>query len=142
MTEQSLIERMRACWKRIDPTETTDDPVGMTMASQLLAEAAARLELLEGEHSSLLNGRIPTHRCKVCGALWTLWPPDPTNLVEAIRPGSWSLFTPRCGQCCDNVVMGDQIEQLPVAWPFLKRLQELEELVEQFNDGHTPPEEP
>lgn len=48
-----------------------------------------------------VSGRTPTHRCKVCGALWILY------------PDSWSLCSRECGQCCDNVAMGNQIEQLP-----------------------------
>lgn len=47
-----------------------------------------------------------THRCKVCKALWRLNPPT------AFQPeGSWSVITPDLmGKCCDNEVMGDQIE--------------------------------
>ena len=45
---------------------------------------------------------LPTHRCKVCGALWKEW-----------DDGSWSLRSERCGSCCDNEVMGNQIEPLP-----------------------------
>lgn len=52
----------------------------------------------------------PTHRCKVCGALWKLWEPG-----EALPgdEGSWSLVFGKAGKCCDNVEMGDQIERLP-----------------------------
>lgn len=42
----------------------------------------------------------PTHRCKVCGALWHHW------------DHSWSLVSEHCGACCDNVPMGKQIESL------------------------------
>lgn len=98
----NLVTRLHECWKRIDPTETTDDPVGMSQASTLLAEAATALEDLQCEHDSLLRGRRPTHRCKVCSALWIRF------------PDYWSLFSRQCGQCCDNVAMGDQIEALPV----------------------------
>lgn len=49
----------------------------------------------------------PTHRCKACGALWTMNPPS------AVQPeGSWSLWSKRCGTCCDNVPMGEQIEPI------------------------------
>jgi hypothetical protein len=49
----------------------------------------------------------PTHRCKVCGALWILNPPS------AVQPdGSWSLWSVRCGPCCDNATMGEQIEPI------------------------------
>lgn len=45
------------------------------------------------------------HRCKICGALWKL------NLPSDVQPeGSWSLVSPTCGKCCDNVAMGVQIE--------------------------------
>lgn len=58
-----------------------------------------------------------THRCKVCGALWRLWQPGEARLGDK---GSWSCALPapgrdwsyRCGSCCDNVAMGDQIERL------------------------------
>jgi hypothetical protein len=46
--------------------------------------------------------RAPTHRCKECDALWIRWP-----------DGYWSLYSHKCGPCCDNVSMGDQIELLP-----------------------------
>jgi hypothetical protein len=46
----------------------------------------------------------PTHRCKVCGALWIKLPPNPL--------GGWSLWSRSCGPCCDNVEMGEQIEPL------------------------------
>jgi hypothetical protein len=98
----TLVQRMRECWKRLDPTEADDDPVVIAQASVLMAEAATALEDLQCEHDSLLRGRKPTHRCKVCGAMWIDW------------GDSWSLFGRRCGQCCDNVAMGDQIEALPV----------------------------
>lgn len=70
-----------------------------------IAGAFQRLRDLQCEHESLLRGRMPTHRCKVCGAMWIDW------------GDSWSLFSPRCGQCCDNVAMGHQIEALPVLRP-------------------------
>lgn len=50
--------------------------------------------------------RIPTHRCKRCGAMWILGARNGENY--------WSLFSRHCGPCCDNAVMGDQIERLPV----------------------------
>lgn len=66
--------------------------------------------------------RKPTHRCKVCQALWKLNGPDP-SLPDShpCRNGSWSCVKPGlgrtwgnpCGPCCDNVPMGDQIEALP-----------------------------
>lgn len=53
--------------------------------------------------------RRPTHRCRVCGALWTANPP----------PGSWILCSPveAMGECCfsDNVKMGSHLEPYPKA---------------------------
>lgn len=43
----------------------------------------------------------PTHQCTVCTALW-----------RKHDDGTWSLCSPACGQCCDNVPMGEQIAQL------------------------------
>ena len=96
-----LASRMIACWKRLDPTEADDDPVAVIEASHLLAEASDVIENLQHEHDAILRGRLPTHHCKVCGALWIRF------------TDSWSLFSRRCGPCCDNAAMGDQIERLP-----------------------------
>lgn len=123
MDERSIIDRLREIWKRIDPTimrgcdfcseGRTEVAVVMTQASALIAEAIEALEAARCEHAALLVGRAPTHRCKVCGALWILWPPNPDHIVPDLRDGSWSLFSLRCGKCCDNAPMGDQIEPLP-----------------------------
>lgn len=43
----------------------------------------------------------PTHRCKICNALW-----------RKLDDGSWNLRSFECGQCCDNVSMNKQIESL------------------------------
>jgi hypothetical protein len=59
-SSKPLVDRMRECWKRIDPTQTTDDPVGMTMASALLAEGAAELERLQDE---LRKAEAQKERC-------------------------------------------------------------------------------
>lgn len=48
-----------------------------------------------------------THRCKICGALWRLIPADVN------WKATWSLVSKTAGKCCDNVAMGDQIEELP-----------------------------
>lgn len=45
--------------------------------------------------------QIPTHRCKICSALW-----------RNHQDGTWSLCSSTCGQCCDNAPMGEQIEAL------------------------------
>ncbi len=56
----------------------------------------------------------PTHRCKVCGALWLRHPAEPEKYPGShpFHQASWSLLSTSCGECCDNVVMGDQIETL------------------------------
>lgn len=97
----NLVNRMRETWKRLDPTDTEVDPVATANASLLLAEALVVVEDHQAEHDALLRGRVPTHRCKVCGALWIEY------------SDSWSLFSRRCGKCCDNAPMGKQIEPLP-----------------------------
>lgn len=59
--------------------------------------------------------RIPTHRCKVCGCLWILW-------QFKNEPAMWSLGTnEKCGPCCDNVAMGEQIETLADAYKAMRR---------------------
>lgn len=49
---------------------------------------------------SFVGNCSPTHRCKVCGALWIC------------RSDSWSLCSKECGKCCDNKPMLTQIEPL------------------------------
>lgn len=49
----------------------------------------------------------PTHRCKVCGALWRYWPKRDTG-----HDDSWNLRSTACGPCCDNAPMGEQIKPL------------------------------
>lgn len=46
--------------------------------------------------------KTPTHRCKICKALWR----------KNRRKGTWSLVSPVAGKCCDNEPMGEQIESL------------------------------
>lgn len=53
------------------------------------------------------NEPAPTHRCKVCGALWRYWPKRDTG-----HDDSWNLRSTACGQCCDSAPMGEQIEPL------------------------------
>jgi len=75
------------------------------------------------ETANTTGDRHPTHRCKVCGAYWILYPPNhhvPADHPE--RNGWWSLGTnEKCGPCCDNVAMGDQIEELGAAYAVLCR---------------------
>lgn len=60
----------------------------------------------------------PTHRCKICGALWRLNPADPKYPApHPFSQPSWTWVRARdspehLGKCCDNVAMGDQIERL------------------------------
>ena len=42
-----------------------------------------------------------THQCIRCGARW-----------RQCDDFTWSLRSERCGPCCDNVAMGEQIEAL------------------------------
>jgi hypothetical protein len=51
--------------------------------------------------------QTPTHRCIKCGAFWIEWPPSKTQ-----PEGSWSLASKECNTCCDNEVMGEQIESI------------------------------
>lgn len=44
--EEDLVVRLRTVWRRLDPL--IEDPVTVTMASALLAEAAERIETLSG----------------------------------------------------------------------------------------------
>jgi hypothetical protein len=67
------------------------------------------------------NKIIPTHRCKICGALWTYSPQRDTGLPCG---DTWHLFSDDCGECCDNAVMGDQIEMLTVR-EFIENLKEI-----------------
>lgn len=69
-------------------------------------------------HSGLLlelHRLTATHRCKRCGALWHLYPPDDSASPDnPLRNGAWRLATRSCEKCCDNVPMRDQIEPLDV----------------------------
>lgn len=51
------------------------------------------------------------YHCKVCLAVWGKF-----RAVGAHRHNpalmSWSLLQKKCGKCCDNVAMGEQIERL------------------------------
>lgn len=67
-------------------------------------------ELVHLENDGFHVCRNPTHRCTICGALWIFWPAGIAGSAEA----SWSLFSKKCGPCCDNAAMGDQIEPLHV----------------------------
>ena len=36
-------------------------------------------------------------------------------LTYPLHEETWSLVSPKCGKCCDNVAMDDQIEKLPAS---------------------------
>ena len=50
---------------------------------------------------------LELHRCKICGTRWLLWP-------ESVHGGGWNVADKysKPGGCCDNALMGDQIEHL------------------------------
>lgn len=55
----------------------------------------------------------PTHRCKVCGALWRLWEPSPELTAAGQPDGSWSVLTPNSMRsCCDSGNMDEVTEPL------------------------------
>lgn len=66
-------------------------------------ETAKFVARVLGDRGYRLEGGpdAPTHRCKVCLALWRQW-----------DDGTWTLRSGSCGKCCDNAPMGDQIEPL------------------------------
>ena len=55
------------------------------------------------------NNHAPTHRCKVCGALWRFWRQEETPFAKG---DSWSLHSSACGKCCDMTPMGEQIQPM------------------------------
>jgi hypothetical protein len=81
------------------------DGIVCARIAELEAQVASLKEALAGLRGEALDNSPPTHRCRVCGALWWLGEMPPIGLA-------WSLRSPKCGPCCDNVAMGDQIEPL------------------------------
>lgn len=61
------------------------------------------------------RGEPATHVCRICGAQWRLNPAEPDKYPKdhPFHHATWTLRSPTCGKCCDNVAMGDQIEPLP-----------------------------
>lgn len=55
-----------------------------------------------------------THRCTSCHAYWRLNPADPGRYPapHPLASETWSLVSEKCGPCCDNVAMGQQIVAL------------------------------
>ena len=89
----------------IVPTLRMMDGVYTGLAADEIERLRVRVALLERRaDTSLIPGAVPTHRCKVCGAYWRKWTVD--------GEASWNLNSHGCGECCDNVAMGDQIEAL------------------------------
>ena len=89
----------------IVPTLRLNGGVYMSFAADEIERLRARVTLLESRaDTSLIPGAVPTHRCKVFGAYWRKW-----NVDGKL---SWNLCSPGCGECCDNALMGEQIEAL------------------------------
>lgn len=69
----------------------------------------------------------PTHRCKICGALWRLNPAMTTEEHRRTHCRSpycpllretWSCHTlDVMGKCCDMAAMGEQIEPIEGTTP-------------------------
>lgn len=68
-----------------------------------------RRENEDGDMNDWRNQVAPSHKCTVCGALWRYWPSRDTIHIDQ---DTWSLRSPACGPCCDNVAMGAQIVPL------------------------------
>jgi hypothetical protein len=88
----------------LDPAAGTLPHFAPPCGSQPEGRWCVREKNHAGKHAD--DNTPPTHRCKVCGALWFRWP-----------AGTWSLRSPTCGPCCDNAQMGEQIEALPAPPP-------------------------
>ena len=52
------------------------------------------------------NLPAPTHRCRVCGAMWRFWP---KRDVPGSNEDSWNMRSNACGECCDTAPMAEQI---------------------------------
>lgn len=52
---------------------------------------------------------MPSHKCAVCGAMWRFYRAQDFPGHGVKQEDSWSLCSNTCGQCCDNVAMGEQI---------------------------------
>ncbi|MEF3068105.1 hypothetical protein [Pandoraea apista] len=104
---QNALDHIAQATKRAADAQPSDMNGGvyMSFAADEIERRRARVALLERRaDTSLIPGAEPTHRCKVCGAYWRKWNVDGET--------SWNLNSRGCGECCDNVAMGDQIEPL------------------------------
>jgi hypothetical protein len=101
-----LVDRLRTCWRRIDPLSiysevvpiTGKQTVVMTEASALIAEAAAEIERLESElgkkdpwvvaNASDLEPRFRTIEHGLC----PIWTRDPVEALQFARRRDAELF--------------------------------------------------
>lgn len=85
----------------MDQTSTAMPPAGDSPGSS------------EGLGASWRGEPVPTHRCKVCGALWRFWRDGEPGTAPGMGD-SWNLRSSGCGPCCDAAPMGEQIEPLTI----------------------------
>lgn len=80
---------------------------GREYVGKQLAQTEAQLAVAQKEIESLnalyIQSREAraTHRCNICDAKWI-----------QLYPFTWTLASQKCGKCCDNVAMGEQIEAI------------------------------
>jgi hypothetical protein len=108
-SEAEITEAMIAlhrCYNR--PLPIGDDDAAWTAARNrciaLMRRAATsppepRASAAVKAQGTAMSWKQPTHYCKVCFAMWQQHEFDK----------SWSVLSLKCGPCCDNVAMGDQI---------------------------------
>jgi hypothetical protein len=79
-----------------------------------------------------------THRCKVCAAMWRLNPAEPEKYPSdhPFAQETWSLVSAKCGKCCDNVAMENQIEPVtPTTYPICCRnYDEAHEVIDDYSE--------
>jgi hypothetical protein len=80
-----------------------DGPSGATPAEAIAAWNERPDRLRDERSEGAMDMPIGLHRCKECGALWRAF------------ADAWSLWPgEKCGKCCDNESMGEQIEFLGI----------------------------
>jgi hypothetical protein len=104
------------------------DPLPMDAAWLALGAALAAMR---APSPSLPEAPPPTHRCKVCGALWRQWGGPAVGKVY------WTLVSSAAGTCCDNAPMGDQMEPI-TEFHRHERLSECEQNAIEFRAGCAP----
>jgi len=106
-----LVAQLRACWRRIDPTETTDDPVGMIQASSLLAEAAMVIEQLSATLAEA-RAEVDAWRNSCTGADGTI---EPCVNHRETSPEAGMRCAPatvaECGGCAEFVRLQRELAQ-------------------------------